>query len=203
VRYTKCAMLSVLKPFSEKALQPIAYPLRKVPPNYITLFGLIFPILFFIFLQHKWYIAALAVFILNAVDMLDGIIARSQHKVTAFGGFLDSTVDRFADFTILVAFGFAGIVSWNIVLPLVLLSYLISYIRSRTELAAKGTLIANVGIIERAERLAALFIGLCIYAIWPHLSLGGHNLMSLTFLILIVLSIYTVGQRIVFAYRNL
>jgi archaetidylinositol phosphate synthase len=196
-------MLSFLKPVSEKVLQPVARPLRKVNPNFITLLGLLFPVLFFIAVIHKMYALALVVFIFNAVDMLDGIVARSQNKVTAFGGFLDSTVDRFADFTVLVAFGFAGIVQWGIVLTLVMLTYLISYIRSRTELAAKGNLVANVGIMERTERLLCVFIGLALYAIWPHANIHGQNIMSLMFLFITVLSVYTVGQRIVFAYKKL
>jgi len=196
-------MLSVLKPISEKALQPVARPLRNVPPNIITLFGLVFPVIFFIFILHRLYWLALVVFILNAVDMLDGIVARAQHKVTAFGGFLDSTVDRFADFTILVAFGFAGLVHWGVVLTLVLLTYLISYIRSRTELAAKGNLVANVGLVERTERLVTLFIGLLAYALWPNVSVHGQNVLSLTFFVLIALSAVTVAQRVAFAYKKL
>lgn len=196
-------MLSPLKPITEKSLQPAAYLLRNVNPNLITMLGLIVPVLFFVFLLREMYLAALVVFILNAVDMLDGIVARSQNKVTAFGGFLDSTVDRFADFTVIVAFGFAGIVGWPLVLTLVLLTYLISYIRSRTELAARGKLVANVGIMERTERLIVIFIGLAIYAIWPHASMIGQNTMSITFLGLVVLSAVTVGQRILFAYRKL
>jgi archaetidylinositol phosphate synthase len=196
-------MLSVFKPISEKALQPIARPLRNVSPNIITLFGVVFPVVFFVLIIHGLYWYALVVFILNAVDMLDGIVARSQHKVTAFGGFLDSTVDRFADFMILVAFGFANLVPWGIVLTLVLLTYLISYIRSRTELAAKGTLVANVGIMERTERLVVLFIGLLLYTLLPHVALAAHNILSLTFLLLIVLSAVTVVQRVTFAYEKL
>lgn len=196
-------MLSVLKPISERALQPIARPLRNVPPNIITLFGLLFPIIFFILIVHKQYWLALVVFVLNAVDMLDGIVARAQHKVTAFGGFLDSTVDRFADFTILVAFGFADLVPWSVVLVLVLLTYLISYIRSRTELAAKGNLVASVGIIERTERLVVLFVGLLAYALWPGVRADGQSILILTFFVLIALSAVTVAQRVAFAYKKL
>jgi archaetidylinositol phosphate synthase len=196
-------MLSTLKPTAEKLLQPVAYPLRNVNPNLITLLGLVFPVFFFVFLQQEMYALTLIIFVFNAVDMLDGIVARSQNKVTAFGGFLDSTIDRFADFTIIVAFGFAGIVGWHIVLTLVLLTYLISYIRSRTELAANNKLVANVGIMERTERLLGIFFGLAIYALWQNATLAGQNVMSITFLILIVLSAITVGQRIVFAYQKL
>lgn len=203
LRYTAIDMLSFLKPVTEKALQPIARPLKNISPNAITLLGLIFPVLFFTAIIHKMYAFALVVFIFNAVDMLDGIVARSQNKVTAFGGFLDSTVDRFADFMVIVAFGFAEIVQWGTVLALVMLTYLISYIRSRTELAANGKLVANVGIMERTERLLCIFIGLLLYAVWTHVNIHGQNIMSLTFLVIILLSAITVAQRIMFAYKKL
>lgn len=196
-------MLTTLKPITEKALQPLARLLKNVNPNHITLLGVVFPVLFFVFVVNDMYALALVVFIFNAVDLLDGLVARAQNKVTAFGGFLDSTVDRFADFTVLVAFGFAGLVGWNIVLPLVLLTYLISYIRSRTELAAEGKLTASVGIVERTERLVAVFVGLAVYAIWPNVTVFGQNLITIAFIILIVFSAVTVAQRISFAHKNL
>lgn len=196
-------MLGFLKPTVEKVLQPAAFVLRKVNPNVITMSGLVIPVLFFAAVVHKMYLLALVIFIFNVVDMLDGMVARSQHKVTAFGFFLDATVDRFADFTLLVAFGFAGIVSWRIVLPLVLLTYLISYIRTRTELAAKDKLVANVGIVERTERLITIFAGLVLYAALPYVRFAGQNIMSLVFVVLIVLSAVTVAQRVAFAYKHL
>jgi phosphatidylglycerophosphate synthase len=196
-------MLSVFKPAVEKSLRPVAYTLRNVNPNLITSVGLIFPVLFFIFVLHEAYVWALVMLILTATDMLDGLVARAQSKVTAFGGFFDSTVDRFSDFVVLVVFGFANIVSWEVTLTLVLLSYLISYIRSRTELASKATLVANVGIIERTERLLIIFVGLAVYAIWPSATFAGLNLMTCAFVVLTVLSAITVAQRFVFAYRKL
>lgn len=196
-------MLSIFKPAAEKALKPVATILRDVSPNLITGFGVIFPILFFVFVLQDAYGWALVMLLLTATDMLDGLVARAQHKVTAFGGFFDSTVDRFSDFVVLVAFGFASIVSWEITLTLVLLSYLISYIRSRTELASKATLVANVGIIERTERLLIIFLGLAAYALWPSVLVQGLNLMTWTFITLIALSAVTVVQRFVFAYRKL
>jgi archaetidylinositol phosphate synthase len=197
-------MLSIIKPQTEKLLQPVAHLLRNVNPNSITLLGMIFPILFFVFVMHEMYLLALVAFVFNAVDLLDGLVARAHNKVTAFGGFLDSTVDRFADFVVIVAFGFAGLVNWYIVLTLVLLTYLISYIRSRTELAAKDSnLIANVGIVERPERLITVFLGLAIYALWQHVEILDLNLASITFLVLIAGSAITVAQRIHFAYKHL
>ncbi|HET8671570.1 MAG TPA: CDP-alcohol phosphatidyltransferase family protein [Candidatus Saccharimonadales bacterium] len=196
-------MLTILKPVAEKTLTPLARILKNVPPNVLTLLGVIFPVLFFIFLIHEVYALALVFLVLNVADMLDGLVARSQNKVTAFGGFLDSTVDRFADFTVITAFAFAGIVSWELTAPLLLLTYLISYIRSRTELAAKGNLVAAVGIVERTERFVMIFVGLLLFAIWPHATAWGLNIAELAFLLLAALSAVTVGQRIVFAYRKL
>lgn len=196
-------MLSILKPTAEKALTPLAHLLRHINPNALTLLGVVFPVIFFILIIEAQYWWALLALVANAADMLDGLVARSQNKVTAFGGFLDSTVDRFADFTILAAFAFANIVSWNVVAPLLLLTYLISYIRSRTELAANGKLAANVGLIERTERLGIVFIALLVFAIRPELSLWGHNILTLAFGGLIFLSAITIAQRVQFAYKKL
>jgi archaetidylinositol phosphate synthase len=146
---------------------------------------------------------ALVTFVFLAVDLLDGMVARASGRVTAFGGFLDSTIDRFADFTVIAVFGFAGIVSWSIVAPLLLLSFLISYIRSRTELAAKGKLVAAVGLVERTERLIVIFLALVLQLLFPGTTLWELNLAELAFVVLGILSAYTVGQRILFAYKNL
>ena len=201
--YNATNMLSTLKPVAETALRPVAQLLRQVHPNVLTVFGLVFPVLFFVCLMQGWYWWSLLMLILHGADMLDGMVARSQGKVTAFGAFLDSTVDRFADFVVLAAFAFAGLVGWEVVAPLLMLTYLISYIRSRTELAAKGKLTAAVGIIERTERFIAIFCGLLAYAIWPAFTVYGLNLPTLAALVLVLLSTITVYQRIAFAYRKL
>ncbi len=196
-------MLTVLKPHAEKALIPVGRLLRNVNPNVITLFGLLTPVLFFVLLVHGLYWWALVAIILNALDMLDGLVARMSNKVSAFGGLLDSTIDRVADFTIIAAFGFAGITSWRIIVPLLMVTYLISYIRSRTELAAKGNLVASVGIMERTERFITIFLGLTIFAIFPRVHIFGQNIMSCVCIVLIVLSLITVFQRMRFAYKKL
>lgn len=196
-------MLTVLKPLAEKSLRPLAQALSRFSPNAISALGLVFPVLFFLCVVNELYALALAVFIFNGLDLLDGMVARLTNRVTAFGGFLDSTIDRFADFVVIAAFGYAGIVSWNIVLPLIMLTYLISYMRSRTELAAKGRISAAVGIMERTERLVLIFIGLALYALLPETTVASQNLMELACLIIAALSAITVWQRLAFAYKHL
>lgn len=196
-------MLSVFKPVAEKTLQPVAQLLRHFSPNMLSALGLVFPVIFFICLINELYWLALVVFIFNGADMLDGMVARATNRVTAFGGFLDSTIDRFADFVVITAFAFAGIASWSLIAPLIMLTYLISYMRSRIELAANNTVKADVGLIERTERLLAIFAGLLLYTIFPAANLFGQNIIEITCWILIGLSAITIWQRGVFAYKKL
>jgi len=146
---------------------------------------------------------ALVAFLGNVFDLVDGMVARKFNKVTAFGGVLDSTMDRVADFLIITSFAFGGLAHWEIVMPLLLFAFLTSYIRSRGELAAKNAITFAIGMIERPERLVIIFLALSSYVIFPHVSLFGLNSIEGIFCVLTVLSAITVVQRIVFAYRKL
>src|SRR5258708_36898853 len=128
-------MLSASKKTVEHYLNPFIKYFVAVSPNTLTLLGSIPSLLFFVFMIAHWYVLAFIALVGNGFDLIDGMVARKYHKVTKFGGFLDSTVDRIADFLIITAFGFSHIVSWQIVLPLLLFAYLTSYVRSRGELA--------------------------------------------------------------------
>jgi len=195
-------MLSTQKKNIERYLNPLVKHFSKASPNALTLLGSIPSLLFFVFILYHWYILALIAFIGNGFDMLDGMVARKYHKVTAFGGFLDSTMDRVADFLIITAFAFGGIVRWEIVAPLLLFAYLTSYVRSRGELANPKVSFA-VGLIERTERLALIFFALLLYILLPTTMFAGLNVAEATFTFIMLLSLYTVFQRITHAYKKL
>jgi phosphatidylglycerophosphate synthase len=195
-------MLSSKKSTIEAYLHPVVNHLSHVNPNTLTLLGSIPSLLFFVFIVYHWYLVALIAFIGNGFDLIDGMVARKYHKITAFGGFLDSTIDRVADFLLITAFAFAGIVRWEIVAPLLLFAYLTSYIRSRGELA-KPTVSFAMGLIERSERLVLIFIALILYIIFPTAQFVGLNIAEITFAFILLLSIYTVIQRVTYAYKNL
>jgi phosphatidylglycerophosphate synthase len=195
-------MLSTQKPTIEKYLNPLVKYLSKSNPNTLTLLGSIPSLLFFVCILYHWYIWALIVFIGNGFDLLDGMVARKYHKVTPFGGFLDSTMDRVADFLLITAFAFGGIVSWEIVAPLLLFAYLTSYVRSRGELANPKVSFA-IGLIERPERLVLIFFALLLYILFPTITFIGLNIAEATFVFILILSLYTVIQRITHAYKNL
>lgn len=195
-------MLSQKKSQIEIYLEPLVKQLHGVNPNVLTLLGSIPSLLFFVFLLNHWYVAALIVFVGNAFDMLDGLVARKYNKTSAFGGFLDSFMDRISDFFIITAFAFNGIVRWEIAAPLLLFAYLTSYARSRGELA-NNTVSFAVGLIERTERLILIFIALLLYIAVPNLKFGTFNIAETVFIIIALLSLVTVIQRILYAYKKL
>ncbi len=198
-------MLSNKKPQVEKYLEPIAEKLSSVNPNILTLLGSIPPLLFFVFVINRWYLLAIIAFLGTFFDTLDGMIARKYNKVTNFGGFLDSTMDRVSDFLIVTAFSFGGIVRWEIVAPIMLLSYLTSYIRAQGGVRSKGdaNFASSIGLIERSERLGIIFIGFISYLLFPTIIIERFTLIELIFILLAFLSFITVLQRIIYASKNL
>jgi phosphatidylglycerophosphate synthase len=196
-------MLSYKKSQIETHLEPLARLFSKVNPNVLTLIGSIPPLLFFVFVIYKMYFLAFFALLGSAVDLLDGMVARKYNKVTNFGGFFDSIIDRVGDFLYITAFSFSGIVRWEIAAPLLLFSFMTSYIRSRAGLAANSHMEFAVGLIERPERLIFIFLSLLLFTIFPEVSLNGLNLAELAFLLLTFLSFVTVIQRTIHAYKKL
>ena len=112
----------------------------------------------------KFFWAGIVLIIANLFDMLDGNVARQTGNVTKFGGFLDSSLDRLSDM-----FAFIGIMMFyagnsaqhsilNVFLAGIgmMMSVMVSYTTARSEgLGVK----ANVGFVQRPERVVLLIIG--------------------------------------------
>lgn len=154
-------------------------------------------------MSNQQWILAIAMLILTPLDMLDGIVARANNKVTAFGGFLDSTMDRVGDFLIIAGLYAGGLISLPITALLLLVSFLISYTRSRAELASKQNITFNHGIIERPERIAYILIVVILNALFPTIGIGTYTLAEILISILLLLSIITLLQRVYHAYKKL
>jgi CDP-diacylglycerol---glycerol-3-phosphate 3-phosphatidyltransferase len=112
-------------------------------------------------------LAGVCIILSSATDMLDGAVARLGSASTAFGGFLDSTLDRFGDFAIFAGialyYAWRGNVTYTLLAMLSLCNaYTISYTRARAE-----SLIPHfrIGYWQRGERIAAVVISVFAYNI--------------------------------------
>lgn len=126
-------------------------------------------------------------------DLIDGVVARRHGTATAFGAFLDSTLDRLADMALLLGImvhfashGDAGTVALAGVA--LIAAVLTSYAKARAEQFVSSF---EGGLLERGERLAILGLGaatgLLVPALW----------------VLAVLGTGTVAWRFGHAYREL
>lgn len=140
--------------------------------------------------NHSLLIAAAVLLLASGFcDALDGAIARIYGEVTAFGGFLDSLLDRYAD-----AIVFCGIILGGLCDPfwgLIALigAVLVSYSRARAEVA--GVKMETVGIAERAERLIILALASFLNLIWKDALWWGVILLA-------ALTNLTVLQRVIY-----
>lgn len=159
----------------------------KVNPNLLTLLGLfinIFAAVLFAKGMFTW--AGLVVLFAGIFDMVDGEVARRTGRVTRFGAFFDSSIDRYSDMVLLL-----GLVVWYAKLDrifyaaLVVISLIGSIMTSYTRARAESLIPAcKVGFLERPERIVLLIIG------------ALTNRMGAAMWVMAILSNWTVAQRI-------
>jgi CDP-diacylglycerol--glycerol-3-phosphate 3-phosphatidyltransferase len=136
--------------------------LSKIHPNVLTFLGLLINIGAAALLatgQFRW--AGVVMIGAGLFDMVDGRVARETNRVTRFGGFFDSVLDRYSDLALLV-----GLLVWYgsinrpfyVVLTALVMtgSVMVSYTRARAENSIPA---CKVGFMERPERVVLLIIG--------------------------------------------
>jgi len=149
----------------DKAVKPLGALLRKtrLTPDHLTIMGLLVGVAAAVAIGSGRLRLGLALVILAGLpDLLDGALAKATGTSSQRGAFFDSTVDRVTDALLL------GGIGWHFALTedprLVLLPFavasvssIISYQRAKAEslgIDAKG------GLMERAERIIAICVGL-------------------------------------------
>ncbi len=142
--------------------------------------------------------AMIIITLVALTDMLDGAIARASGQTNRFGALLDSTMDRISDGAVFgsVAYWLATQGDrWSVAAALVCLAtgQVISYVKARAE--GLG-FTANVGTAERAERLVIAGLGALLY------SFGLRPALGIALWLLAVLSVITIGQRMMHVWRQ-
>ena len=167
--------------------------LSGVHPNALTLIGLLVNgVAAWILARGEFLYAGLIILSAAVFDLTDGAVARSANKVTRFGGFLDSVMDRYSDLILLTGLlvHYARIERFSyMVLTAVVMTgtVLVSYSRARAEnLIPK----CKVGFMERPERIVLLIIG------------ALFDRMAPVLWVMAVLSNLTVVHRIVHTWKE-
>ena len=164
-----------------------------VNPNTLTICGVFFGFAAAAFIAFDYMLTGgILLAVSGFFDLMDGAVARNMDKVTRFGGFLDSVLDRYVDLLIMLGvfihFLRHGEFFNSIIVFIASVgTAIIPYAKARAEAASLG---CNTGILERPERLVIVFIGLCF------------NVLGYAVLILAVLTHVTVIQRIIFVKKN-
>ena len=134
-------------------------------------------------------------------DMIDGAMARQSGRVSPFGAFLDSTLDRLGDAAIFggLAMYYVGPGDEPALVALCLynltMGSVTSYARARAEALGME---AKVGIAERADRLVSILVITGLADLANMLGAGERALWAIpvTLGLLAVASTVTVVQRI-------
>jgi len=86
----------------------------KISPNFITILTFLLGLISaFILAQGMYIIGGLMVFLVSMLDGVDGELARLRNETTAFGGFLDSVLDRYVDLMIISSLVYSfGWIEW-------------------------------------------------------------------------------------------
>lgn len=180
----------------EKVVRPVGETLRKtgLSPDHLTLLGMVVAVAAAISIGAGALQLGLFLVICSALpDLLDGALAKASNSASQRGAFFDSVVDRVTDALLFggVAWFFATTKDprWSLV-PFAIMgvSMLISYERAKAEslgLNAKG------GLMERAERIIVLCVGLLF-----------ESLIAWIMVAMLVLVTMTALQRFIKVWRQ-
>jgi phosphatidylglycerophosphate synthase len=169
----------------------------KVTPNQVTLVSLLAAVAAALAIATGHFaLASVLVVGGGTLDMVDGQLARSKNMATRAGAFLDSTVDRICDGLI---FGgcvvyYAGTPVMAVALAVLVLSFTVSYARSRGEVLG---VTGSEGLMQRADRLAVLGIALAFSSVF------GQAVTAASLCLLAALNGVTAGRRIVWTMQRL
>ena len=170
-----------------------------INPNLLTVIGVAINVgCGLLFGLGYFFWAGIILIVANLFDMLDGQVARLSGRVTRFGGFLDSSLDRLSDMVVFVGLMvfYARDTQFHSTLNVLLAgvammgSVMVSYASARAESLIPK---CDVGFLRRPERVVLLIIG-ALSTHWGSENFFANRMPA-------VLWILAVGSYWTFAHR--
>jgi len=178
-----------------------------VNPNILTVIGVTINVgCGLLFGVGEFFWAGIILIVANLFDMLDGNVARLTGRVTQFGAFLDSSLDRLSDMVVFVGIMvfYAGNTPQHSVLNVFLAgagligSVMVSYTTARSE---NFGVKANVGFLQRPERIVLFIIG-ALSTDWESTNFFANRMPQVLW-VLAIGSFWTFIHRMFFAWKEL
>jgi CDP-diacylglycerol--glycerol-3-phosphate 3-phosphatidyltransferase len=166
----------------------------RIHPNILTFVGVLINAAAAVALAGGRFVTAGVIMVIaNIFDYIDGKVAVELQAVSAFGGFWDSVIDRFSDISLFIGliylYSERGNTSYVIITALTMMfAIMTSYTRARAESLIPK---CKVGFMERPERIVLFMIG------------AFTNRMAAVLWVIMVLSVFTVVDRIIYTYLEL
>jgi CDP-diacylglycerol--glycerol-3-phosphate 3-phosphatidyltransferase len=155
-------VLHRIKPATISILRPVTRTLirSRIHPNTLTFVGLGISIAAgWVYAVGGLVWAGFVLLLSGLFDLLDGAVARESGRVSRYGAFLDSTLDRYAEIAvflgILLRFGGEPVTQVAVLLA-VAGSLMVSYTKARAE--GLGQEVSG-GMLQRPERVVLLVLG--------------------------------------------
>ena len=181
--------------------------LGHINPNILTVIGVALNVgCGLLFGMGRFFSAGVALIVANLFDMLDGQVARLSGRVTRFGGFLDSSLDRLSDMVVFVGLMvfYARDIESHSTLNVFLAgaglmgSVMVSYASARAESLIPK---CDVGFLRRPERVVLFIIG--ALSTHPGSTNFFANRMPAVLWVLAVGSYWTFAHRMYHTWREL
>lgn len=178
-----------------------------ISPNLLTVIGVALNVgCGLLFGLGRFFSAGIVLIIANLFDMLDGQVARLSGRVTRFGGFLDSSLDRLSDMVIFVGLMvfYARDTEFHSTLNVFLAgaglmgSVMVSYASARAESLIPK---CDVGFLRRPERVVLFIIG--ALSTYPGSNNFFANRMPAVLWVLAVGSYWTFAHRMYHTWTEL
>ncbi len=178
-----------------------------INPNILTVIGVSLNVgCGLLFGMGRFFSAGITLIVANLFDMLDGQVARLSGRVTRFGGFLDSSLDRLSDMVVFVGLMvfYARDTEFHSTLNVFLAgaglmgSVMVSYASARAESLIPK---CDVGFLRRPERVVLFIIG--ALSTHPGSTNFFANRMPAVLWVLAVGSYWTFAHRMYHTWREL